>query len=125
MPAASKPSTLDSPAGTPRMRILVSTGLTDTALTSTTRSRARGTGSGSSKSISESPSAIGRLLRNPTAFMKGAPGNWRGREDKRGARAVLDFIPEKETAMKLSAEQKAAYERDGFLLFPELVTPAE
>ena len=27
--------------------------------------------------------------------------------------------------MNLSAEQKAAYERDGFLVFPELVSPAE
>ena len=56
MPLASQPSTLCvcPSAGAPLARTLVSTGLTDTALTSTSRSRPVATGSGRVMSISDS-----------------------------------------------------------------------
>jgi hypothetical protein len=59
-PAASQPSTFVSPSeGAELLRTLVSTGLTDTALTCTNKSRPDGFGSGNSTSINDAASEIG------------------------------------------------------------------
>ena len=60
VPAASQPSTFSSPGGGAALRrTLVSTGLTDTACTRTSRSRGPGFGSGRVTSSSDSASSIG------------------------------------------------------------------
>ncbi len=62
-PTASQPSTLTSPAAGPLpARTLVSTGLTETACTRTSRSRAPGTGAGNSTSSSALGALMGRFL---------------------------------------------------------------
>src|SRR5690606_26954282 len=69
-PAASQPRTAHCPGfGLERMRILVSSGLTETARTSTSRSRGPGSGSGSSTSRRQAGSSTGRGASSATAFM--------------------------------------------------------
>src|SRR5277367_3845216 len=58
-----------SGSGLPRIRTLVSTGLTDTASILTSRSRPAGVGRATSTSTSESGWSIGSERWKPTAFM--------------------------------------------------------
>src|SRR5271170_6733805 len=101
-----------SGSGLPRMRTLVSTGLTDTASILTSRSRPAGVGRAISTSTSESGWSIGSERWKPTAFMSKSPvGSIRPRRRRQidsGPRAHQQLVVDRldRAPLGLDAEQR-------------------
>src|SRR5271163_3795303 len=96
-----------SGSGLPRIRTLVSTGLTETAAILTSKSRPVGVGLAISTSTSESGWSIGSERWKPTAFMSKSPvGSFGPHRRRRRVQRVVDRLDG--TAFGLDAEHRTA-----------------